>query len=106
MNRTIETIKKLGLKKLLVSVSILTLVAVVAHAAVIPTILGFGDTQHSEMFQGSSRFTARHLITTPSDVGDWHSHPGYVFNLVTEGEIIVEDGCGGEEATASGRLSR
>ena len=39
MNRTMETIKKLGLKKLVVSVSILTLFAVVAYAAVIPTIL-------------------------------------------------------------------
>jgi hypothetical protein len=102
MNRTMETIKKLGLKKLVVSVSILTLFAVVAYAAVIPTILGFGETPHSEMFQGPSRFTARHLITTPGDLGDWHSHPGYVFNVVTEGEIIVEDGCGGEEAYSIG----
>ena len=95
MSRTLEAFRQFRFKRLAAGVSILTLGAVVAYAAVIPTVLGFGDTDYSEMFQGPSRFTARHLITTPGDVGDWHMHPGYVFNVVTEGEIVGEDGCGG-----------
>jgi quercetin dioxygenase-like cupin family protein len=102
MNRALEAIRRFRFKRLVVGVSILTLVAVVAYAAVIPTVLGVGDTQFSEMFQGPSRFTARHLITTPGDVGDWHSHPGYVFNVVVQGEILVEDGCGGIAAYGVG----
>ena len=99
MNRAIRPLR---FRRLAAGVSILALVAVVAYAAVIPTILGVGDTEHSEMFQGPSRFTARHLVTTPGDVGDWHAHPGYVFNVVVQGEIVVEDGCGGVETYGEG----
>src|SRR5215475_4678322 len=92
-----------GPKRLVVSLSILTLFAVVVYAAVFPTILGIGNIDSSEMFQGPSRFTSRQLITTPGDVGDWHSHPGYVFNVVKEGAIVVEDGCGGEATYSTGQ---
>jgi len=102
MNRTLGAIRPFRFRRLAAGVSILALVAVVAYAAVIPTVLGVGDTEHSEMFQGPSRFTARHLITTPGDVGDWHSHPGFVFNVVVQGEIVVEDGCGGLETYGEG----
>ena len=103
MNKVSNAIGRLGVTRLAVGVSVLALAAVVVHAAVIPTILGVGNIPASEMFQGGpSRFTARHLITTPGDVGDWHSHPGYVFNVVVHGEIIVEDGCGGIETYGVG----
>ena len=103
MNRTMATLEAFGLKRLALGVSIITLFAAIGYAAVMPTIQGFGDIDDSAMFQGSSRFTSRQLVTTPGDVGDWHSHPGYVFNVVTEGEIVVEDGCGGEEAHSRGQ---
>src|SRR5262249_53224027 len=32
-----------------------------------------------------------------------HSHPGYVFNVVKEGAIVVEDGCGGEATYSTGQ---
>lgn len=96
MSRASEAVRQVRFKRLVVGVSILTLAGAVAYGAVVPTILGQGDRPASEMFQGGpSQFTARHLITTPGDVGDWHSHPGYVFNVVVQGEITVEDGCGG-----------
>jgi len=98
MTKMMAMIKNVGFRRLTVSLGILTLVAVTGYAAVMPTIQGFGDTPFSEMFQGPSRFTSRNLVTTPGDVGDWHSHPGYTFNVITEGEIVVEDGCGGADA--------
>ena len=97
MNRTTAGDKEVGFRKLLVGLGIFAILGIAGYAAVIPTIQGIGDTEFSQMFQGPSRFTSRHLVTTPGDVGDWHSHPGYVFNVVTAGEIVVEDGCGGEE---------
>ena len=42
----------------------------------------------------AARVTARHLTTPPFDLGGWHYHPGYVHNVVTEGTIKIEDGCG------------
>lgn len=97
-----KAVRQFRFKRVVVGASLLTALAVLAYAAVIPTVLGIGDTPFSQMFQGPSRFTARHLITTPGDVGDWHSHPGYVFNVVVEGEIQVEDGCGGIETFGVG----
>ena len=97
MNRTTAGDNEVAFRRLLVGLGIFAILGIAGYAAVIPTIQGIGDTEFSQMFQGPSRFTSRHLVTTPGDVGDWHSHPGYVFNVVTAGEIVVEDGCGGEE---------
>ena len=98
MNRIMVAMNKIGVRRVLVSLGIVALIGVAGYAAVIPTIQGAGNIEFSQMFQGPARFTSRHLITTPGDVGDWHYHPGFVFNVVTAGEIVVEDGCGGEQA--------
>jgi quercetin dioxygenase-like cupin family protein len=103
MNRTTTIAKNFGRKRLAASLSILTLFAAVVYATIFPVIQGFGDTDSSAMFQGPSRFTSRKLTTTPNDLGDWHSHPGYVFNVVTGGAITVEDGCGGEQTYSTGQ---
>ena len=102
MNKTMPGTKTVGATRALVGLGILTVFVAAGYAAVFPTIQGAGDIEFSEMFQGPSRFTSRHLVTTPGDVGDWHYHPGYVFNVVTAGEIVVEDGCGGEDSYDAG----
>jgi quercetin dioxygenase-like cupin family protein len=79
----------------------LALVGVVAYPAV-TTILGVGGISHSEIVNGPAQVTARHFISTPGEVGGWHYHPGYVFNVVTRGTVVVEDGCGEEQAFNAG----
>jgi quercetin dioxygenase-like cupin family protein len=44
---------------------------------------------------GPAQLTARVLRTPAGEVtGAWHYHPGNVYNVVTQGTITVEDGCG------------
>jgi quercetin dioxygenase-like cupin family protein len=44
---------------------------------------------------GPAQLTARVLRTPVGEVtGAWHYHPGYVYNVVTQGTITIEDGCG------------
>ena len=44
---------------------------------------------------GPAQLTARILRTPVGETtGAWHYHPGYVYNVVTEGTITIEDGCG------------
>jgi quercetin dioxygenase-like cupin family protein len=44
---------------------------------------------------GPAQVTARVLRTPVGEVtGLWHYHPGYVYNVVTQGTITIEDGCG------------
>jgi quercetin dioxygenase-like cupin family protein len=44
---------------------------------------------------GPAQVTAR-VLTTPvgETTGGWHYHPGFVYNVVTQGTITIEDGCG------------
>jgi hypothetical protein len=67
---------------------------VIAYAA-IPTIQGMGRSAHIGLAGGPATLIARKLITPVGEVtGGWHYHPGYVYNVVAEGVITVEDGCG------------
>jgi quercetin dioxygenase-like cupin family protein len=44
---------------------------------------------------GPAQLTARVLRTPVGETtGAWHYHPGYVYNVVTQGTITIEDGCG------------
>lgn len=44
---------------------------------------------------GPAMLTARILKTPVGETnGGWHYHPGYVYNVVTQGTITIEDGCG------------
>jgi len=44
---------------------------------------------------GAAQLTARILRTPVGETtGLWHYHPGYVYNVVVQGSITIEDGCG------------
>jgi quercetin dioxygenase-like cupin family protein len=44
---------------------------------------------------GPAQLTARVLRTPVGETtGAWHYHPGNVYNVVTQGTITIEDGCG------------
>lgn len=72
------------------------LLGVTAYAAS-TMILAVGTIEHSQLFDGPGTVTVRKLTIGPGETLAWHYHPGYAFNVVTNGRLTVEDGCGGEE---------
>jgi quercetin dioxygenase-like cupin family protein len=77
-------------------------VSVVAYAA-ITTFRFDAASEHIGLRGGSAMVTAR-VLTTPvgETTGGWHYHPGYVYNVVTQGTITIEDGCGEIESYSAG----
>jgi len=80
----------------LISISTAALVAgsIIAYAAIVV----FRQDAFSEYIGlqgGPAQLTARVLRTPVGETtGAWHYHPGYVYNVVTQGTITIEDGCG------------
>ena len=68
--------------------------SVIVYAA----IVDFRQDASSEFIGlrgGPAQLTARVLRTPVGETtGAWHYHPGYVYNVVTQGRITIEDGCG------------
>ena len=67
-------------------------------AAAYAAFVAFRQDAFSEYIglrDGPAQVTAR-ILTTPAGetTGAWHYHPGYVYNVVTQGTITIEDGCG------------
>src|SRR4030095_14079823 len=53
---------------------------------------------------GPARLIARKLTTHVNErSGAWHYHPGYVYNVVAQGTITVEDGCGEVKQYSAGQ---
>lgn len=73
-----------------------TLFAAVAYAAT-TVILAVGTIPDSEFVGGPATVTVRTLTIPPGEIGAWHYHPGYAFNVVKSGTLTVEDGCGGPD---------
>ena len=91
-------------KKLIVLTSLTAFVClgVTVYAATTVT-LGVGNAPHSDTLGGPATMTARTLSLAPGDVNAWHYHPGPLFNIVTQGTVTVEDGCGGEQSYTVGQ---
>jgi quercetin dioxygenase-like cupin family protein len=73
---------------------VLAVASVVAYAA-ITTFRVDAFSPYIGLRGGPAQVTAR-VLTTPvgETTGAWHYHPGYVYNVVTQGTITIEDGCG------------
>src|SRR5437870_1797082 len=86
---------------LVITISLgVVLFGVIAYAAS-TVILAVGTIPQSQLFDGPATVTDRTLELAPGEVGAWHYHPGYAFNVVTHGTLTVEDGCGGEQVLQS-----
>lgn len=68
--------------------------SVITYAAIV-TFRFDAVSDHIGLRGGPAQVTAR-VLTTPvgETTGGWHYHPGYVYNVVTQGTITIEDGCG------------
>lgn len=63
-----------------------------------------GTSEHIGLWNGPSTLTARTLKTRVGETtGPWHYHPGYVYNVVRQGTITVEDGCGAIQSYSAGQ---
>lgn len=68
--------------------------SVVAYAAIV-VFRQDASSNYIGLRGGPAQLTARVLRTPAGEItGAWHYHPGYVYNVVTEGTITIEDGCG------------
>jgi hypothetical protein len=80
------------------------LVAAGVVYAAIPLELWVGSSDHIGLWNGPARLTARTLKTPVNETtGAWHYHPGYVYNVVRQGAITIEDGCGGAQTYSAGQ---
>jgi quercetin dioxygenase-like cupin family protein len=87
-------------------VSACTAVLAVGSAVTYAAIVTFRQDAFSEFIGlrgGPAQVTAR-VLTTPvgETTGAWHYHPGYVYNVVTQGTITIEDGCGQVQQYSTG----
>ena len=86
---------------LVIGISLLVIGAVYASVAL---ELWVGTSDHIGLWNGPSTLTARTLKTPVGEsTGPWHYHPGYVYNVVRQGTITVEDGCGSVQAYSAGQ---
>ena len=91
---------------------IIRIVAIGTTAVVISSVVAYaaiavfrqdGTSEYIGLRGGPSQLTARVLRTPAGEVtGLWHYHPGNVYNVVTQGTITIEDGCGAIHQYAKG----
>ena len=73
-----------------------------AYAAINQPV-GLGTMAHSDLFNGPATVFMRTLTIAPGEVLGWHYHPGVgAYTIVTQGTLVVEDGCGGEAVYFAG----
>ena len=76
------------------SAVVLAVGSAVAYAAIV-VFRADGESGYIGLQGGAATVTARVLNTPVGETtGGWHYHPGYVYNVVTQGTITIEDGCG------------
>src|SRR5690242_18186933 len=69
-------------------------VAAVAYAAIV-TYRQDALSDYIGLQGGPAQLTARTLTTPVGETtGLWHYHPGRAYNVVTQGTVTIEDGCG------------
>lgn len=87
---------------LIIGIGLLAVSGVIAYAAII-NVISVGTLAHSEILGGTATVTNRTISFAPGEVGAWHYHPGPLFNVVTQGTVTLEDGCGGEQSYGPGQ---
>jgi hypothetical protein len=87
--------------RLVIAFSLLAIGVVYAGIAL---ELWVGTSNYIGLWKGPATLTARTLKTPVGETtGPWHYHPGYVYNVVRQGTITVEDGCGSVQAYSAGQ---
>lgn len=71
-------------------------------SAAITNVLAVGTLDDSEVIGGPATVTFRTISFAPGEVGQWHYHPGPLFNVVTQGTVTLETPCHGERSYGPG----
>ena len=88
--------------KLAIGAGSLVIGATIAYAVTFERWDGTSD--YIGLTGGPARLVARKLVTHVGETtGAWHYHPGYVYNVVAEGTVTVEDGCGAVKQYSAGQ---
>ena len=86
-----------------IGAAVLVVGSVAAYAAIVMFRYD-GTSDHIGLQGGPALVTARVLNTPVGELtGGWHYHPGYVYNVVTQGTITIEDGCGETSQYSAGQ---
>jgi len=86
-----------------IAAAVLAVGSVIAYAAIV-TFRFDATSDHIGLRGGPALVTARVLNTPVGETtGGWHYHPGYVYNVVTQGTITIEDGCGEINSYSAGQ---
>lgn len=88
-------VNRLPMRRLVsISAAVLAVGGTITYAA-IPLFRSDAISDYIGLLGGPAVLTAR-VLNTPigETTGGWHYHPGYVYNVVTQGTITLEDGCG------------
>lgn len=75
---------------------------IIAYAAT-TIVIAVGNIPHTDLVGGPATVTFRTISFAPGEVGAWHYHPGPLFNVVTQGTVTVEDGCGEQQSSTVGQ---
>ena len=79
---------------LLIGAAAIIVCGAIAYAAIAVNVY-HADSEYIGLRGGPAHLTARVLKTPVGETtGGWHYHPGNVYNVVTQGTITIEDGCG------------
>jgi cupin domain len=82
----------------------ISLLVIGAVYAAVPLEIFVGASNHIGLWNGPSTLTARTLKTPIGETtGAWHYHPGFVYNVVRQGTVTIEDGCGNVQAYSAGQ---
>ena len=85
-------------------VIVVSLLVVGVVYAAITLELWVGTSNHIGLWNGPAKLTARTLKTPIGETtGPWHYHSGYVYNVVRQGTITIEDGCGSIQSFSVGQ---
>ena len=97
-----EPIRSRTPRILAVGAAVLAVGSAITYAAIV-VVRYDGASEHIGLRGGAAQVTARVLRTPVGEVtGAWHYHPGYVYNVVTQGTITIEDGCGATNQYSAG----
>jgi len=89
--------------KLTLILGVSVLVIGVTYAAIVVERWD-GTSNHIGLWNGPATLTARTLKTPVGETtGLWHYHPGFVYNVVRQGTITIEDGCGKVQSYSAGQ---
>ena len=89
-----DAIRPRIIRILSIGTALLAIGSVIVYAAIVE-FRQDASSEYIGLRGGPAQLTARVLRTPVGETtGLWHYHPGYVYNVVTQGRITIEDGCG------------